>query len=68
MESKIVSVRFKKEDFDRLQSISRKSLINTSVLIRLSVAKILEQDNEPLLTCKDCVLNDKHFYRREVET
>jgi hypothetical protein len=68
MESKIVSVRFKKEDFNRLQSISRKSLINTSVLIRLSVAKILEQGNEPLLTCKDCVLNDNNFYKREVET
>jgi hypothetical protein len=43
MKSKIISVRFKRIDIERLKTLSEKLRINLSALIRISVSKVLEK-------------------------
>jgi len=43
MKSKIISVRLRQEDIERLKTLAEKLRINLSALIRISVSKVLER-------------------------
>jgi hypothetical protein len=43
MKNKIISVRFKMTDIERLKTLAEKLRINLSALIRISVSKVLEK-------------------------